>query len=894
MLFYCQRPEIFSPGAVTICFLIRSTVDTLFCLREDQAHLKSLYHALMNRIYPLLGALLLLGNMALAGTLNGHITDEKGTALPFSTVFVQGTTIGTNANATGDYSLSLAPGTYKVVAQFIGYEQTSFNVTITGNEAVSHDFRLKEQSLRMKEVVVKATDEDPAYRIIRKAISRRAFHEKQIKSFQSAVYLKGVLRMREIGDRVLGIKVDKADKKAMSGSGNDSTGKGVLYLVEQMSDYYSQAPDKERTIIHSVRESGDPNGFGTSSLPAVISFYSNNVDVSPQLAPRGFVSPIANGAIIYYKYKLLGEFTESGHVVYKIQVTPRRAYEPLFTGTIYIMDDDWAIHSLDLSSYRRQGLEFLDSMRLTQLYLPLRKDVWVIKSQVLHPVIGIFGLKAAGDFVTVYDRQKVNEPIPDSIFGGRVTSIYDADANKRDTTYWNEARLMPLQNDEVRDYTYKDSLYTRQQSPGYRDSVRRRRNKISPANVLWGGVSHTGKEGKWSMNTNALLTLTNYNTVEGLNLAPKATFSIPLDSNSSLRARTAVRYGFSNTHFNAIGALTYTRNSKSWGGRNWSLGVEGGKYVFQFNRENPISPLYNTIATLLYRENFLKIYERWQLGLNYRQSLGNGFSWKAGVDYQQRLPLENTTDFTWAGKSTGGFTDNTPKELTGLGWSKHNAVLARASVSFQPGVTYVQYPDKKRPRYSSWPVFTLEYEKGIPDLLDSKVDFDKWRFNIEDDFTMDLLGSFAYNISAGGFLNDKSVSLPDMKHLLGNQVYAASPYLSSFQLAPYYRFSNTASLYGEAHVEWNLQGLITNKIPLLRQARWYLVAGNNTFYVDKDQYYTEAFLGVDNLGVEFVRFLRVDFVKGWDSFKEQYTGIRIGIKPTGFVNFRPNQRDTEW
>lgn len=848
----------------------------------------------MTRILPLLCSLLLLSFAVRAGIVKGRISDDKGAALPFATVYVQGTTIGTNANAQGDYTLSLAPGTYKLVAQFIGYQQTSFNLSVTSDETITHDFRLKEQGLQMKEVTVKATDEDPAYRIIRKAISRRSFHQKQIRSFQSGVYLKGVLRMRNISDRILGFKVDKDDKKAMSGSGEDTTGKGVLYLVEQMSDYYSQEPNKQRTIIHSVRESGDPNGLGTSSLPAVVSFYDNNVDISEQAAPRGVVSPIANGAISYYKYKLEGEFTESGHVIYKIAVTPRRLYEPLFNGTIYIMDDEWGIHSLDLSINKKQGLEFLDTMRITQLYLPLKKDVWVIKSQVVNLVIGIFGFNAAGDFVTVYDRQKVNEPIPDSIFGGRVTSIYDANANKKDSAYWNETRLMPLQEDEARDYVYKDSVYLRVQSPGYQDSVRRRRNKIGLGNVLYSGISHSGKGYKWSMTTNALITMTNYNTVEGLNIAPKASFNIFLDSSSSLQVRTAVRYGFSNSHFNGIGSLAYTRKSKILAGRSWSLGVEGGKYVFQFNRDNPISPLYNTIATLLYRENFLKIYERWQAGLSFRQNLGNGFSWRAGVEYQQRLPLENTTDFTWASEKTGGFTDNTPKELMGLGWTKHNAVLGRIALSYQPGFTYVQYPDRKVPRGSDWPVFTLEYEKGIPNLLDSKVDFDKWRFSIEDNFKLNLLGAFAYNVAAGGFLNDKYVGLPDMRHLLGNQVYAASPYLSSFQLAPYYRFSNTADLYGEAHVEWNLQGLITNKIPMLRQARWFLVAGNNTFYADKNLYYTEAFLGVDNLGVNFIRFLRVDFVKGWDSFKEQYTGIRIGIKPTGFVNFRPNQRGTEW
>src|SRR5690606_5803291 len=107
----------------------------------------------------------------------------------------------------------------------------------------------------------------------------------------------------------------------------------------------------------------------------------------------------------------------------------------------------------------------------------------------------------------------------------------------------------------------------------------------------------------------------------------------------------------------------------------------------------------------------------------------------------------------------------------------------------------------------------ISYEKGIPGILNSKTNFDKWQVGIEDNIRLRLLGNLSYNIAAGGFLNTNYVSIPDLKHLAGNQVTLAAPYLHSFQLAPYYQYSNKENLYGELHLEYNMRGLLTNKLP---------------------------------------------------------------------------------
>lgn len=844
--------------------------------------------------YYILFVLLLSGMVSHAATIKGTVRDSKGEPLPFATIYVEGTTIGVNANGQGAYELSVQPGTYKLLCQYIGYKQTSFNIAVKGSELITHDFTLSDESLKINEVVIHASEEDPAYPIIRNAIRRRKFHLNQLKSFQTSMYFKGVMRSRQIPDKFMGKDVNGGDM------GLDSSGKGVLYLTEEEADYYTQG-GKEKTVIHSVHESGNQSGLGFSQFPSVITFYKNNVPIFANTS-RGFISPVSDNALTYYRYKLLGEMTEHGRSIYKIAVTQKRAYEPCFNGTIYISDSDWAIHSLDLTLAKKSGMDLVDTMKVTQLFLPLKKDTWVIKSQVLYFTVKLMAFDITGTGVAVYNRQRVNEPIPDSVFAGKIVSVYDKAANKIDTSHW-ENRPIPLEEDEQRDFVVKDSINKVVNSPAYRDSVRRRGNKLKIQEVLIGTPTFSGKEYRNVYSFSSLLltdgldNTVNYNTVEGVNFAPKVHWRHRIDSATNMYTDLAPRYGLKNTHFNAIGRVYFNHHDKTWLNRQLLWGVEGGKYVFQYNPDNPVVPVFNTWRTLFDRENDLKIYERWEAAAFARRNFGNGLQISAKFSWQERLPLQNTTDYTFTPEGKGGFTSNTPPELLGVAtnWEKHDAVIVTASISYKPGYTYTQYPDYKVAHGSSWPRFTLAYRKGVPGLLNSKTDYDYWRFSIKDDVRLKLFGTLQYHLATGGFLNTRYVSFPDLMHIDGRRgVGYAAPYLESFQFAQYYQWSNTASLYGEAHVEYHLNGLLSNKIPLLRQARYYLVFGGNEFYSGSNTYYTEAFVGIDNIGWKLIRFLRVDFVQSWDSNMGRNSGVRVGINFKGISVSRNSLVDSEW
>ncbi len=114
-------------------------------------------------------------------SIEGWTKDGNGKPLPFTTVYIKGSTIGTTSNAMGRYVLDTKPGNYAIVAQHVGYKIMEKKVQVNGESKVELNFILPEQALQLRTVVVTAGDEDPAYRVIRQAIAKRKFTKMQLK-----------------------------------------------------------------------------------------------------------------------------------------------------------------------------------------------------------------------------------------------------------------------------------------------------------------------------------------------------------------------------------------------------------------------------------------------------------------------------------------------------------------------------------------------------------------------------------------------------------------------------------------------------------------------------------------------------------------------------------------
>ena len=811
-----------------------------------------------------------------AQKIYGTVFNDKGDLLPYSSITVKGTTIGASANNRARFSIALTPGNYTLVCQHIGYAAMEKKVTIAAqDEEVA--FILTEQKLMLKEVVIKNTDEDPAYSIIRAAIKKREEFGKQVGAFTCDLYTKDMMKLRRLPKKIFGRKVPDQDRQEM---GLDTTGQGIIYLAESVAAIASQLPDKFKMEVKSSRVSGS-GGFGFT-FPTFISFYQNNVTVfTERLNPRGFVSPIADGAIGFYRFKFMGSFFENGKEVNTIRVTPRRNYEPLFSGIINITEGDWRIHSVDLLLTKKSQLELIDTLQITQFHVPVNGEVWRIKNQLLHFNLNRFGIDAVANFVNVYSNYNLS-PVFAKKYFDKVIIKYDTGVNKKTKAYWDTVRPMPLEKEEVKDYQVKDSLYEVRKdlklSKQSIDSLKKQQGKLKPLKVFWNGINRThystGNSYRWGINS--LLQNVEYNTAEGIVMNAGGYFEKSLhQTRHQLSIRPNLRYGFNNKHFNSwIDISVRTRDldtDKRLRRHAWLF--SGGRRVSQFNKESPITPLINSISTLFFGNNFMKTYENIFAQTGYSKRFESGLRLSINALYEDRVPLSNTTNYTFFKKDSVNITPNYPFEKIREGeFTRHQAMIVSIDVSIKPGQKFIQFPNRKISIGSKLPTFSLNYTRGFKDIFGSDVNFDKWRFTIAGDRNLNLAGTINYKVGAGGFINRKKVFIQDYQHFNGNQSIAASEYLNSFQLSPYYENSTIASFYSIVHLEHHFNGLLTNKIPLFNRLNWNLVAGGNSFFINENNNYSEVFVGLENI----LKVFRVDFVVAYQETRRGITGIRIG------------------
>ncbi|UEG52691.1 DUF5686 and carboxypeptidase regulatory-like domain-containing protein [Mucilaginibacter daejeonensis] len=773
-------------------------------------------------------------------TLKGTVKDQNGQPIPFVTVVVKGTSKGSPANSDGEYNLSLASGNYDILFKGIGYKQQIRPVALTADRVLN--VQLEPESFVLQNVVVKAGGEDPAYAIIRKAIRKRNTYLTQVKSYQCDTYIKGLQRMLSAPKKFLGRDIDQIGREL----GLDSNRKGILYLSESESKLSFMQPDRYHEEMVSSKVSGSNRAFSFNRASDLdVNFYQN-LQNWEGISNRPLISPIADNALSYYNYRYMGETVENGETVNRIKVTPKRQYEPTFEGYIYIMDDSWRIHSTDLYLTKSSGINFLDTLSVKQQYIPVERKAWMPSSVKFEFTGGLLGFKIGGYFVAVYKNYDIDPKLDKKLFA-EVMKV-TAGVNKKDSTYWQQARPIPLTTEETVDYEKKAVLARKRESKTYLDSLDRANNKVSVGRFLFSGLNIRNRYNKSYFSTQSVLGSMLYNTVEGFTINYGASFRKQIDSarNKYLLLNGHVRYGFGNKllHGNVNGVIPVD---------DYRIGFNVGSDVVDLNNKEPITPLSNSIATLFYRRNYQKLYDKHFAAVSVSRRIVGGLQASVGAEVADRKWLDNTSYYSFFYQQRR-FTPNNPfaqsvDDHTPL-FNNNRSFKINVRASYDFSDRYVTYPTGRYYLRSKYPKLEVSYTKGIRNFLGSDVDYDLLTASItKDDVDLGLWGKFSFYVGAGKFLNNKSVFYTDAKHFMGTEIFRYRNAPDAFLLLNYYTYSTTDQ-YLEGHIEHNFGGIVMSKIPLLRKLKLQEIVKANYLTTPQLKNYTELAAGLEFYGMK--------------------------------------------
>jgi hypothetical protein len=817
----------------------------------------------MNRFFLL--ALLNLILAVISGqtyVLTGTILDNKSNPLPFASVMVRGTTIGTNSNSEGEYAIRLKPGQYDIMFQYVGHKKEV--KTINLEKDIRMNVILQPEHYELKEVTIKS-DEDPAYAVIRQAIKKRKFYLNQVNDYTCTAYIKGLQRLKEIPKNL-----GKFLKITVGENPIDSSLLGVIYLSESVSKYYYQKPNDEKEIMHSSKVSGNNQAFSFNKLSDMkFNFYENLVSIDG-LSDRPLISPISENAIFSYRYKLLGTTFEDGKMINKIEVTPKRKTDPCFHGIIYIQENTWRIHSADMYLTKDAKINFVDTLQIKQLFAPVKGDtLWMPVALNFGFNFKFLGFRGDGYYNAVVSDYDLNPTYPKKFFKNEVLKVEEG-ANKKDSAYWNELRPIPLTKEEQDDYRKKDSISSVTGTKRYQDSVDKKFNRFKIQSLIM-GYNYRNTHRKINFSTTGLLTSgIQYNTVEGINASMNFKFSKDYEDFRNHGVDASVRYGFNNYLWGGKLAWHYLQKPEKF----QQFSITAQSIVNQFNGSNPIPESMNSIYTLYMNDNFMKLYRKTALSFYYRREIFNGVYFYGNVEYAARDPLRNTTDLLIKDDPNKLFTSNDPLKphTDDSTFTTNNSFVVDVVFRIRFKQKYYTLPHRKVVSGSKYPRLNIGYRKAIPGL-NTKADYDLASIQISDDMHLGLAGTFTYRLHGGYFLRNNTMYFMDYKHFNGNQtVLANSDYLNSFKLLPYYTYS-TKDWYAEVHAEHHFNGFIFNKIPLLKKTKFQEVVGGHVLFNDKlDQYY-EINFGIEKIG----QILRIDYVLGYGPYNKFTQGFLIGL-----------------
>ncbi|MCB9231529.1 MAG: carboxypeptidase-like regulatory domain-containing protein [Bacteroidia bacterium] len=721
--------------------------------------------------------------------ISGTVVDgESYERMPLISVYLNNTEFGVNSNLDGEFTIFAPAGTYSLIAKTPGYRPYLDTITVDTAGLIGLILEMKPISAQLDEVLITSKYVNPAIRIVKNAVKNKKHNRMdKIDAFEYESYNKLVLTMDKLTDKYLNNFVLKGAKNVISGVYFDSTHTDTskfdlaVFFSESVSRFYYKKPGHKKEEILAVRATGMKEGNAYNLLNSMvlqIDIYDNHV----KLQERQFLSPVAESALLDYDFQIINAEIDGRDTIFGLSILPKRPYSLLFKGTMYIDNKDWAINRIDLSMNSDPNINFIEDFRIRQEYkkqegfwVPTVLDLEVdfqngITKRKGGDGVGLIGRTSA----YLYDY-KLNQPKPQEFFDQEVLEIKSG-ADSQTEDFWEQARRSPLDQSEALGMKWIDSL----QTTGLLDRY-----------VNWIFlIAYGTKEFKY-FEVGPYYYLLGNNRAEGWRVRC-GIYTLPSFS-KRLYLGGHLAYGFRDQRFKYLAEAKYRLRIKP------KLEIVARK-TYEVEQVGFVDFLDE--GTSLFETAFRRVpltqlnyYDENLLELN--ADVSRGLS--GGLHLKTRA-FEPTSTFPFLYEDDNG---NYQKKYSIA------EVGADIRVSFKED--YIVSSGNRIYLGSKYPIFYAGYAYGFKGLLGSQFDYHKVWIKMKNKWTLGRLGILKYNIEAGQIFGQ--LPYPSLNVFSGNQTWVLRQV--GFNMLNYYEF--TADRYATVLLEHHLQGLVWNKLPLLRK-----------------------------------------------------------------------------
>lgn len=855
----------------------------------------------------------------------GRVQNEKGEPIPFASVYIEELKQGISANENGNFEFKAPPGTYTCYFQSLGYEMQERQITLPLKETLT--VVMAEKAYGIRSISISSDDEDPAYRIMRRAIAKAPYYRSIIKGYTSEVYLKTKIDVDQLKG-IAAAALDKQERQAL---------RKLSFVYESVNELRFYAPDRFEQKVKSVIKGSsiDLSQFGMDMEDMKMGVMQLNIyGTSPAL-------PLAPGAFSNYRFEYEGISEQGGQIINKIKVIPRRKDNRLLSGYIYIVEDLWSVYSFDLLQTSAFG-----TIRIRQSYGDVGGGIFLPVSYNADIHISMLGAKGAGNmtgsvmYLTVEQDKKIaldtlslastvrpdataNPPAKisakreqlqqqldelaqkdefrnsDMMKASRIQSqiaglarkeemvetgekrslevkeryviTSDSTASKRDSVYWNLVRPVPLLDSEALVYRKNDSIAAANTG---QDSVK---HKKSAARIITGIVMGDSYriDSLTRINFGGLMSISSmdFNTVDGFVYGTTGGLTIQRKDRKRWDINIGGSWAFAREKFLWNASVERLYNPRLRAG--WR--IEGGMSTADFAGAQGVGRV-NGWSSLLFRYNYSSFYGNDYIKANHSIDIVNGLTLATGIEWADRHELNNYSDYSLFYRDSRDYRPNIPDNAAVMAnpalLADNRAAILDVKLQYTPNRRYRMYNGQKYYLGSAYPTLTAVWKRGIPGVFESGSDFDFLSANIAQSLSFGYFNRLSYTVEAGKFFGNKNTAFADFRHFYANQ-----PGLSlnkepgaPYQLLPCYTYS-TRDWYAAASANYSAPYMLLKRIPFLSNLPFNESIYGSYLLQPQLRHYTEAGYGIDMSGM-----IGAGVFAGFENGRYRSWGVRISLR----------------
>jgi len=721
--------------------------------------------------------------------VNGTVTDSlTGLPIPFVKVKYQFTSIGSFTDSIGFFSIKTNEPADTLEFIFIGYKIVK--VAVVAGEKQTFNISLA-QITNVLDVVTVESGDNPAYRILDSIKEHRNDNDPEYRSaYQCEVYNKLQFDANNMSDKFDDRAVfNKFD--FIMGYMDSVDGENYLpiLLSEAISDYYFRSPPVQRKeVIKATRVTGVDNiqlTQFTGDMYQNVNIYNNYID----LFARDFMSPIADGARLFYKHYLLDNDTIDGDVFYHIKFVPRRRGEALFEGELWIHDSTFAMTHIVATIPNDINLNYVSNFYVEQICTQVEPGVWMISSERMLATFDLLNQKEDSKFMgltihknTTRTNFVFSDPKPVDFYLLKV-EIEDS-ANFKNDAFWQENRHVSLNPEEQGVIDMIDSLKKNRMFKFYENLV---------------FLAYTGAWRWKPLEIGNMYTLYNRNVVEGHRLM------MTLGTSNKFSKKVVIStfgiYGFGDETFKYGGSFRWKiRNAP-----REMLRIAYKKRIESLGLAASIGDIGNSFTTVFSAGPQNKLTMVDQVTLSFEKDWKINMRTFNSVEWKNFIPL-GISDY-----SRIDFNGDTAKVNSLTSFEIRNQIMYTKDEKFISGAF------DRASLGSRYPIISLTHTWGIKDFLGSEYNFHRLDFVWDHRPKVGIFGKLHYTVYAGKIFG--TVPYPFLEIHQGNETYYLQ--LSTMNLLNYYEFISDE--WVGINFEHYLMGLITDRIPLIRKLEWRIV-----------------------------------------------------------------------